>query len=75
MASANPIAATDQSPHRAWHVRFGLLANISAAKSDVRFTPDSGRESGFPQPVMSALPLNVLQNSLPHCDSAIIESD
>ena len=27
------------------------------------------------QKVMSALPLNVLQNSLPHCDSAIIESD
>ena len=24
---------------------------------------------------MSALPPNVLQNSLPHCDSAIIESD
>jgi hypothetical protein len=27
-----------------------------AAKSDVRFTPDSDRESGFPHKVMSALP-------------------
>jgi len=29
---------------------------MCAAKSDVRFAPDSDRESGLPQPVMSALP-------------------
>ena len=33
------------------------------------------RRSYAPQKAMSALPPNVLQNSLPHCDSAIIESD
>jgi len=29
---------------------------MCAAKSDVRFAPNSDRESGFPQTVMSALP-------------------
>jgi hypothetical protein len=29
---------------------------MCAAKSDVRFTPNSDRESGFPHKVMSALP-------------------
>jgi hypothetical protein len=29
---------------------------MCAAKSDVRFTPNSDRKSGFPQKVMSALP-------------------
>src|SRR5262245_4780338 len=38
------------------HVRFGSLADICAAKRHVRFTPNSDRESGFPQTVMSALP-------------------
>jgi hypothetical protein len=38
------------------HVRFGSKADMCAAKSDVRFTPNSDRESGFPQKVMSALP-------------------
>src|SRR5262249_31226121 len=38
------------------HVRFGSKADMCVAKSDVRFTPNSGRESGFPQTVMSALP-------------------
>ena len=38
------------------HVRFGSKADICAATSHVRFTPNSDRESGFPQTVMSALP-------------------
>jgi hypothetical protein len=50
------------------HVRFGSLADICAAKSDVRFTPNSDRESGFPQKV-SALPpkadIHVVALSLP----------
>ena len=38
------------------HVRFGSEADICAATSHVRFTPNSDRESDFPQTVMSALP-------------------
>jgi hypothetical protein len=38
------------------NVRFGSEADMCAAKSDVRFTPNSDRESRFPQKVMSALP-------------------
>jgi hypothetical protein len=38
------------------NVRFGEKADICAAKSDVRFTPNSDRKSGFPHEVMSALP-------------------
>jgi hypothetical protein len=38
------------------NVRFGSKADICAAKSDVRFTPNSDRKSGFPHKVMSALP-------------------
>jgi len=38
------------------HVRFGSKADICAAKSDVRFTPNSDRKSVFPHKVMSALP-------------------
>src|SRR5215813_8601593 len=38
------------------NVRFGSKADICAAKSHVRFTPNSDRESGFPQTLMSALP-------------------
>jgi hypothetical protein len=38
------------------HVRFGSKADICGATSHVRFTPNSDRESGFPQTVMSALP-------------------
>ena len=34
---------------------FGSKADICAATSHVRFTPNSDRESGFPQTVMSAL--------------------
>src|SRR5262245_44572204 len=36
-------------------VRFGSEADICSAKCHVRFTPNSDRESGFPQAVMSAL--------------------
>jgi hypothetical protein len=38
------------------NVRFGSKADICAAKTYVRFTPNSDRESGFPQKVISALP-------------------
>jgi hypothetical protein len=38
-------------------VRFGSKADICGATSHVRFAPNSDRESGFPQKVMSALPL------------------
>jgi hypothetical protein len=34
----------------------GSLADICSAKGHVRFAPNSDRESGFPQTVMSALP-------------------
>ncbi|HEY6020391.1 MAG TPA: hypothetical protein VIY48_10920, partial [Candidatus Paceibacterota bacterium] len=37
------------------NVRFGSLADICGATSDVRFTPDSDRNSRHPQKVMSAL--------------------
>jgi len=37
------------------NVRFGSKPDRCIAKSDVRFTPNSDRESGFPQEVMSAL--------------------
>jgi hypothetical protein len=43
-------------PSDARNVRFGSLADICSAKGHVRFTPNSDRESGFPQTVMSALP-------------------
>jgi hypothetical protein len=38
------------------NVRFGSLADTCSAKRHVRFAPNSDRESGFPQTVMSALP-------------------
>ena len=37
-------------------VRFGSKADMCSAKGDVRFTPNSDRESGFPQQATSALP-------------------
>jgi hypothetical protein len=37
-------------------VRFGSEADTCAAKSDVRFTPDSDRKSGVPQEVAAASP-------------------
>src|SRR5262249_39177961 len=42
--------------NRRFNVRFGSKADMCAAKRHVRFTPNSDRESGFPQTVMSALP-------------------
>jgi hypothetical protein len=36
-------------------VRFGSKADVCGATAHVRFTPNSDRESGFPQMVMSAL--------------------
>jgi hypothetical protein len=45
--------------HSTWkafaYVRFGSKADICAATSHVRFTPNSDRESEIPQKVMSAL--------------------
>jgi hypothetical protein len=38
------------------HVRFGSLADICGATGDVRFTPNSDRNRGHAQTVMSALP-------------------
>jgi len=38
------------------NVRFGSFADICAATSDVRFTPNSDRKSRHPQTVMSAVP-------------------
>ena len=38
------------------YVRFGSKADICSALDDVRFTPNSDREGGFPHTVMSALP-------------------
>jgi hypothetical protein len=49
----NPAYYRDLS-HR--NVRFGSKADICGAIGNVRFTPDSDRESGFPRRVMSALP-------------------
>ena len=37
------------------NVRFGSEADMCGAPTDVRFTPDSDRESGPPQTAMSAL--------------------
>src|SRR5207342_2300803 len=38
-------------------VRFGSKADMCSAKRHVRFAPESDRESGHPQRIMSALPL------------------
>jgi hypothetical protein len=38
------------------NVRFGSEADICAATSHVRFTPNSDHKSGHPQTAMSALP-------------------
>ena len=38
------------------NVRFGSQADVRSANRHVRFTPDSDRDSGLPQKVMSALP-------------------
>ena len=36
------------------HAGFGSFADICSAKGHARFAPNSDRESGFPQTVMSA---------------------
>src|SRR5262245_53966988 len=41
---------------RSADVRFGSKADMCGARTHVRFTPNSDRESGLPQMVMSALP-------------------
>jgi len=38
------------------NVRFGSKADMCAARRHVRFAPNSDRESGFPQKVMSVSP-------------------
>src|SRR5262245_55746152 len=43
---------------RGHYVRFGSKADMCAAKSDVRFTPNSDRKSRHPRTVTSALPLD-----------------
>ena len=43
-------------------VRFGSVADMRTATSDVRYTPNSNCKNGLPQKVMSALPPIVLQN-------------
>jgi hypothetical protein len=50
------LTARESSAAVLLDVRFGSLADMCAAKSDVRFTPNSDRKSGLPQIVMSALP-------------------
>ena len=43
-------------PHATRMSALGQKQTFCAAKSDVRFTPESDRKSGFPHKVMSALP-------------------
>src|SRR5215468_9255928 len=50
------VIELDGGPIWMLHVRFGSKADMCAAKGHVRFTPNSDRECGFPQRVMSALP-------------------
>src|SRR5262245_39113522 len=49
MAEANRNKFQDIAPRH--DVRFGSQADMCVAKSDVRFTPNSDRESGHPQTV------------------------
>jgi hypothetical protein len=51
------IPASPASLKAVANVRFGSKADMCGAKAHVRFTPNSDRESGFPQTIMSALPL------------------
>src|SRR5262245_35015661 len=50
------MVATSMGTQKRPHVRFGSKADICGAKRHVRFAPESDRESGHPQTVMSALP-------------------
>jgi hypothetical protein len=52
--SALPLKADMCSAAR--DVCFGSKADVRTAISNVRFTPNSDRESGFPKKFMSALP-------------------
>jgi len=52
----SPITMGGGPLRRRSDVRFGSKADMCSAKRHVRFTPNSDRESGFPQTVMSALP-------------------
>src|SRR5262245_50631793 len=56
VADAIKTAVTALMFHAWRDVRFGSQADICGAKCDVRFTPNSDRESGLPQTVMPALP-------------------
>jgi hypothetical protein len=58
---------------RVGSVRFGSKADICSEKGHVRFTPNSDRESGFPQTAMSALP-PIADISGPRRDSALLQS-
>jgi hypothetical protein len=54
------VVELDHGPTPGWgafgtDVRFGSKADICAATSHVRFTPNSDRESEIPQKAMSAL--------------------
>jgi len=55
------------------HVRFGSKADICGATSHVCFAPDSDRESGLPQKVMSALSGHRRTYSI--TSSAVVRSD
>src|SRR5262249_12307549 len=49
-------------------VRFGSKADMWAAKRNVRFTPNRGRESEIPQKAVSALPSKAdMCSALPQC--------
>src|SRR5262249_21995225 len=55
--SEQGIVAVQMRLVKGWpDVRFGSKADICAAISHVRFTPNSDRESEIPQKAMSALP-------------------
>jgi hypothetical protein len=54
-------------PRGQLNVRFGSEADICGAATHVRFTPNSDRESGYRQTVMSALPLKAdMRSALAH---------
>ena len=52
---ATPVRAEEVVKRKPSDVRFGSKGDICAAKSDVRFTSNTDRESGFPPEVTSAL--------------------
>jgi hypothetical protein len=52
----NPYKCCGRAKQNEGHVRFGSKADMCSARRHVRFTPNSDRESGLPQTVMSASP-------------------